>query len=390
MPSPRAASGFPAAAAMGRVALVHDWLVGWGGSERVLEVLAGMFPEAPIFTAVWSPDSKVREVFGDHDVRPTVLQGIPGSSRHYPKLLPLMAWAFRSLDLSDFDVVISSSHAFSKSVRRSVGARHVCYCHSPPRYLWDLYRTYSPGWRGVLGAPLARFLRRQDVAASRGVDRFVANSRTVADRIRRHYGKDAVVVHPPVDVASFMAAGRGREPEDWFLTGGRMVRYKRMDVLVRAATVGGFSLKVFGDGPERRGLQELAGPGVEFLGPVEDGELASLMSRCRAFLFAAEEDFGILPVEAQAAGRPVVAWGRGGATETVVHGETGILVEDGSPECFARAALDAGRRRWDRKRLQSNAARFKTDRFVEEMASILRERGGKPGPLDSGIPVDDV
>jgi glycosyltransferase involved in cell wall biosynthesis len=355
----------------GRVALVHDWLIGWGGSERVLQVLAEMFPDAPIYTAVWAPEQKVHEVFGDRDVRPTALQRIPRAARHYRKLLPLMPAAFRRLDLSGFDLVVSSSHAFSKAVSRAPGARHVCYCHSPPRYLWDLYETYNPGWRGVVGAPMARWLRRRDVASTGGVDQFVANSRTVAERIRRHYGREARVVHPPVEVNPFVAASRSREPEDWFLTGGRMVRYKRMDVLVRAATLGRFRLRVFGDGPERRTLEALAGPGVEFLGPVDDADLADLMARCRAFLFAAEEDFGILPVEAQAAGRPVVAWGRGGVTETVIPGQTGILLEHGTPEAFAEGALQAGDRDWDRGRIQEQARRFGPGPFLEGMLRVL-------------------
>lgn len=359
----------------GRVALVHDWLVGWGGSERVLQVLAEMFPDAPIYTAVWAPDQKIRAVFGHREVRPTFLHEIPGAARHYRKLLPLMPAAFRRLDLSRFDLVVSSSHAFSKAACRGPGARHVCYCHSPPRYLWDLYGTYNPGWRGLVGSPVARWLRRTDLGAARGVDHFVANSRTVAERIRRHYGREARVVHPPVEVDPFVAASKTGEPEEWFLTGGRMVRYKRMDVLVRAAALAGFRLKVFGDGPERRALEAIAGPQVEFLGSVGDGELADLMARCRAFLFAAEEDFGILPVEAQAAGRPVVAWGRGGVTETVIQDETGILVDESTPEAFARGATAAGRRDWDRARLQTHARRFGPDRFLEGMNHILDEAG---------------
>lgn len=368
---------------MGRVALVHDWLVGWGGSERVLQILAELFPDAPIYTSVRHPDEKVRGVFGGREIRTTVLQSVPGSGRHYRKLLPLMPVAFGRLDLSDFDLVISSSHAFSKAVRVRPGAIHLCYCHSPPRYLWDLYRTYSPGWKGVIGAPLARWLRRRDVMSASGVHRFVANSRTVADRIRRHYGAEAGVVYPPVDVDPFVKAAEGVEPEDWFLTGGRMVRYKRTEIVVQAARLGGFRLKVFGDGPERPALERMAGPATEFLGPVTDASLASLMARCKAFLFAAEEDFGIVPVEAQAAGRPVVAWGRGGATETVVHGETGILVEgQGTPRDFEEAVQDLVARTWDAERIRRNALRFRTERFREGILSEVgraRSEGGVEG-----------
>lgn len=389
----------------GRVALVHDWLVRWGGAERVLEVLAGIFPDAPIFTGVWSPHEKVREVFGDREVRTSFLQRIPGAGRHYPKFLPLMPAAFERLDLRGFDLVVSTAHAFSKSVRTDPGARHVCYCHSPPRYLWDLYDTYNPGWRGVAGRPLARWLRRKDVEAAAQVDRFVANSQTVADRIRRHYGQEPAVVHPPVDVERFGEGegedGTGRLPgggtgarpagaegtgagtdgngSGWYLTGGRLVPYKRTEVLIEAANRGGFPLKVFGWGKEGPALERLAGPTVEMLGTVPDAELVRLVRGCRAFLFAAEEDFGILPVEAQAAGRPVVAWGRGGATETVVHGETGILVENGTPDEFVEAVREVEARSWDRDRIRAHARRFGTDRFREGMLEVLGEAWAATG-----------
>jgi len=358
-----------------RVALVHEWLLTWGGSERVLQVLAGMFPDAPIFTGLTAPDAKVAAVFGHRDVHTSRLQRIPGSSRYYQKLLPLMPGAFEALDLSGFDVVISSSHAFAKAVRVAPPAVHLCYCHTPPRYLWDLYRTYSPGWRGTLAAPLARHLRRADVDASRRVSRFLANSRTVAERIHRHYGRESSVVHPPVDVELFSRAARGALPEDWFLAGGRMVPYKRLDVLVEAANRGRFELKVFGDGPERRSLERRAGPTVQFLGALDDAALAERMARCRAFLFAAEEDFGILPVEAQAAGRPVVAWGRGGATETVVPGETGLLLEACTAGDFAWGAAEATRREWDPQRIRENASRFDPERFRAGIGAALRHPG---------------
>jgi glycosyltransferase involved in cell wall biosynthesis len=339
-----------------------------------------MFPEAPIFASVWAPDPKVETVFGGRDVRTTFLQRAPAIDRHYRKLLPLMPAAFRSLDLSGFDLVISSSHSLSKTVRVPPGTAHVCYCHSPPRYLWDLYRTYNPGWAGFAGMPLARFLRKRDVQGANGVDRFIANSRTVADRIRRHYGREAEVVHPPVDVERFMEAAEGVEPEDWFLTGGRMVAYKRMEVLVEAANLGRFPLKVFGDGSARRSLERLAGPTVEFVGPVSDAEIGRLMARARAFLFAAEEDFGILPVEAQAAGRPVVAWDRGGVRETVSHGATGILVEEPTPKAFARGMEALLGQAWDRDRIQANACRFDTRRFQEGIRYVLGAASTGVGP----------
>ncbi|MSR22651.1 MAG: glycosyltransferase family 4 protein [Gemmatimonadetes bacterium] len=378
-----------------RVALVHDWVAGWGGSESVLRALADLFPRAPIYLGMWRPDRAGREAFGRRDVRTTWLQRLlPVVGGDHRKLLPLMPSAFRSLDLSEYDLVISSSHAFSKAVRVRPGARHVCYCHTPPRYLWDLYKTYNPGWGGALGAPLARALRRRDVRATAGVDQFIANSKTVAERIRGHYGRDSVVVYPPVRVGLFeAAAARARSvgggiPEAWFLAGGRLVRYKRTEVLIDAANLGGFRLKVFGDGPERGTLERRAGPNVEFLGRVDDVELAGLMARCAAFLFAAEEDFGILPVEVQAAGRPVVAWGTGGATETVIHGETGLLLDEGTPEAFAAGAIEAAAHHWDPERLRANARRFNEGRFQEEALAVIRrgDAASRGGSAASSVP----
>lgn len=359
-----------------RVALVHEWFTQWGGSESVVRELARLFPDAPIYVAVRDPDPVVAREFAHARVETTGLQRLlPLVAGNHRRLLPLMPRAFRALELEGYDLVISSSHAFSKAVRTPEATRHICYCHTPPRYLWDLWRTYSPGWRGTVGLPLRAVLRRADLRAARGVDEFVGNSHTVAERIRRHYGRAARVVYPPVHTAHFEEAARarrerGEEPEPWFLAGGRMVRYKRTELLVRAATRAGVPLKVFGDGPERARVEAAAGPTVEFLGRVSDGDLPHLMAACQAYLFGAEEDFGILPVEAQAAGRPVVAYGRGGATETVVHGETGLLVEEATEEAFAEALGEVRTRRWDPQRIQEHARLFDAERFREGIREV--------------------
>lgn len=334
-----------------RVALVHDWLVGWGGAERVLQELAEMFPSAPIYTSVWAPDAKVARVFGDRDIRTTRLQTIfsadEARARQYRRLLPLMPAAFRALDLGAVDLVISSSHAFSKAVQRPRGAAHLCYCHTPPRYLWDLYHEYSPGWRGWVRAPAAAWLRRQDRQAAAGVDRFVANSETVAERIWRAYGVSAVVVSPPVDLGPFFSARRKppeATPEDApFVAGGRMVAYKGLEIAIRAANASAQPLVVFGDGPERRHLEQISGPSVRFLGRVSDEALPGVLASARAFVFPAEEDFGILPVEALAAGTPVLAYARGGAAETVgavAAQGGGRLIESREIDVWAEAMLE--------------------------------------------------
>ena len=356
-----------------RVALVHDWLVRWGGSESVLRSLCNLFPEAPIYTAIWRPDSRVRRTFDHRDIRTTFLQPFATGPGGYKKLLPLMPVAFRALDLSSFDFVMSSSHSFAKAVRVGGNAVHVCYCHTPPRYIWDLQEEYLSLPARILAFPLLLALRRADLRAGESVDQFVANSHFVASRIERIYGRDATVVHPPVDVEAFGL--KGDVPVgDYYLSGGRMVGYKRLDLAIRAANQGGFKLVVFGEGPEESNLRRIAGPSVEFVGAVEDGELAQLIGGCRGLIFPGIEDFGILPAEVQAAGRPVIALGRGGARETVVDGCTGVLFNEQTPEAIVGAI----------RRLRSlnitpgdcvqNAGRFSRARFEREIRDVCRRQ----------------
>ena len=279
------------------MALVHEWLISWGGSESVLLSFARLFPDAPIFTSVYAPDARVRAAFSESEIRPSALQVVPGIRSVYRGTLPLMPWAFGRMDLSGFDLVVSSSHAFAKSVRVAPGAIHVCYCHTPPRYLWDLYQAYNPGLLGKLRAPLMLNLRKKDRESAKRVHKFIANSTYVADRISRSYERDARVIYPPVDVDQFTpSAYEGKH----YLAGGRMVHYKRLDLAIEAANRCGLKLVVFGDGPERTRLEELAGPTIEFIGRVSTAQLAKLVAQSHAFLFPGEEDFGILPVEIQA------------------------------------------------------------------------------------------
>lgn len=352
-----------------RVGLVHEWVLQWGGSESVVRSLANLFPGAPLHVAVSDPDETGRATLGTLDIRPSRLQAIPTPLRNHRWLLPLMPGAFGAMDMSAYDLVLSSSHAFSKAVRVPDPAVHVCYCHTPPRYLWDLAGFYNRGVTGALRAPLLRRLRRQDLQAARRVDHFVANSKCVAERIERTYGREAPVIYPPVDIDRFALATR--EPGGYYLAGGRMVAYKRLEVAVEAANRAGFHLKVFGSGPEEARLRALAGPTVEFLGRVDDGSLHDLVSGARAFLFPGEEDFGILPVEVQAVGRPVVGWGRGGARETVLDGRTGVLYDDPS----ARALLGAIERlegaALSPLACRRNAERFGRPRFEREMADFI-------------------
>ena len=356
-----------------RTALVHEWLVGWGGSESVLASFARLFPEAPIHTLVHAPDARIRATFAGRDIRTTWVGGLPGVGRYYRYTLPLMPEAWRHTDVGDVDLVLSSSHAFCKGVRVPDGAMHLCYCHTPPRYLWDLAEGYRrEGAWGLMGPTLA-WLRRKDVELAAGVDHFVANSRFVAERIRRIYGRESTVVHPPVDVEAFP------EPEgegEYFLAGGRLVGYKRVDIAIRAANLGRLPLVVFGDGPERKRLEAMAGPTVRFVGPVSREGLVALIRRAKAYLFPGVEDFGILPVEAQAGGRPVIAFAGGGVLETVIHGRTGILLPEATPDAFLGGIEQLASLGDAPTACRSNAARFGRARFEAEISELVAQAIG--------------
>ena len=338
--------------------------------------LSRMYAEAPIFVLVSRPDTRTAERFATRDVRATWLDRVPGIRRFYRMALPVMPAVWAGLDLSDFEVVITSSHSMAKSVRVPNGV-HICYCHSPPRYLWDLNEEYRSGPAALLRGPILEHLRRQDLRAATGVDFFIANSRFVAERIERIYGRPAHVVYPPVDLDQFqLEAGSNAH----FLAGGRLVKYKRVDRAIEAANRVRLPLVVFGDGPERARLEAMAGPTVRFTGRVSHDALLTLIRDARGYVFPGIEDFGILPVEVQAAGKPVIALAEGGATETVIDGETGILYEDDSVEGLIEAWERADRQSWDAAACRENAERFSRPRFEREMAALIRDLVAKASP----------
>jgi glycosyltransferase involved in cell wall biosynthesis len=356
-----------------RVAVVHDWLTVPGGSEDVVIELLEMFPQAELFTSVYDP-RPWPQIIGERAVHTTWLNRIPGATNHYPKLLPLMTGAFRSLDLSRFDLVLSSSHACAKNVRTPESTLHVCYCHTPMRYAWDesLLEGEEIGRATRVALPLLlRRLRRQDVEGASGPDAMVANSRHVAERIRKHWGRESEVVNPPVDVDRFL--GLTHDPDDYYLVFGRVVPYKRVDLAVAVGERLGRRVKVAGDGRALGAVRGAAGgcPGIELLGRVSDDERDRLMSGARALLFPGEEDFGIVPVEAQAAGVPVIAYGVGGATETVLDGETGVLFAEQTPESLAGAIERFEGLEIDPAAVRRNAERFGRERFRGEMAQAI-------------------
>jgi glycosyltransferase involved in cell wall biosynthesis len=359
-----------------RVAIAHDWLTIPGGSEQVVLELIEMFPQAELFTTVydpapWPPEIKARPVHASW------LNRLPGATRHYPKLLPLMNSAFRSFDLSRFDLVLSSSHANAKNVRTGPGTLHVCYCHTPMRYAWE--EGFLEGEEMGRGAriilpPLLAYLRRVDLAGASGPDVFVANSAHVAERIQRYYGRDSEVVHPPIDVDHYL--GLEHEPSDYYLAFGRVVPYKRVDLAVAACSELPRTLKVAGGGRAIEAVRAGAGSGVEFLGKVSDDERDALMRGARALLFPGEEDFGIVPVEAQAAGVPVIAYGVGGAVETVRDGETGVLFSEQSRASLAEAIERFETLGVQEHAVRENARRFGRERFHEEMAAVIARAAG--------------
>jgi glycosyltransferase involved in cell wall biosynthesis len=354
-----------------RVAIVHDWLTIPGGSEQVVLELIEMFPQAELFTTVYDPEPWPA-LLRERPVHTSFLNRIPGAVKNYPKLLPLMTLAFRSFDLSGFDLVLSSSHACAKNVRAPAGALHVCYCHTPMRYAWDeeFMRGEDVGrLTRLLLPPLLGWLRRQDLAGASGPDVFVANSRHVAGRIARYYGRSAEVVHPPIDVEHFL--GLERAQEDFYLVFGRVVPYKRVDLAVSACERVGRVLKVAGDGRAMDGLRAQAGDQTVILGKVSESERDVLLEGARALLFPGEEDFGIVPVEAQASGVPVIAYGTGGAEESVIDGRTGVLFGEQSTEGVARAIERFEGLEFDDDDLRANARRFGRERFRREMAVVI-------------------
>jgi glycosyltransferase involved in cell wall biosynthesis len=360
-----------------RVAVVHDWLTIPGGSEQVVLELLEMFPQAELFTSVYDPAPWPAQIT-ERTVHSSFLSRIPGASRHYPKLLPLMNRAFRAFDLSSFDLVLSSSHACAKNVRTPAHTLHVCYCHTPMRYVWEEGflegEDVGRAARLVLPPLLAR-LRREDLDGAGGPDVFVANSRHVAARIQRYYGRAAEVVHPPVDVDHFLSLDR--RPGDYYLAYGRVVPYKRVDLALAACARLGRPLRVAGGGRALDALRAQAvrgaraGDGAELLGEVSAAERDRLLSGARALLFAGEEDFGIVPVEAQAAGVPVIAYGVGGIAETVLDGRTGVLFAEQSADAIVAAIERFEALELDQRDARENARGFGRERFRAQMAAVI-------------------
>lgn len=353
-----------------RVALVHYWLVGMRGGEKVLEVFSDLYPDADIFTLVCEP-SAISQKLRRHRITTSFLQRI-GGVRHYQRMLPLMPYALESFDLSDYDLVISSEAGPAKGIIPGPQAMHICYCHSPMRYIWDLYSQYraaaGPVTRALMSLT-APSLRQWDVSTSHRVDHFVANSRYVAQRIQRYYHRSAHVVHPPVDVARFApVTGAG----DYFLCAGQITPYKKTEIAVEACSRLGLRLVVIGAGAGAA-LRRSAGPTVEFLGAVDDAVLTHHLAHCKALLFPGVEDFGIVPLEVMASGRPVIAYARGGALETVVDGRTGLFFHEQTTASLMAAIqhFEDSSPPFDPGVLQAHARSFGLDVCRSRLAALI-------------------
>lgn len=382
-------SGVAVEAQAPRAALVHDWLTGMRGGEKVLLACAELLPQAPIYTLFHVPGS-LDAALEEREIRTSYLQTPAQWIPNYRYLLPLYPRALESFDLSQYDLVVSTSHCVAKGAIRRQGATHICYCHTPMRYVWDQQQAYFPNNRGPVAAIRNRLLdrlRRWDLATASRVDQYVANSTFVADRIRRLYHRDSIVVHPPVDVDFFRPADRGAEPappntEDFTLVVSALAPYKRIEVAIEACARAAIALKIVGTGPERERLERLAGERVEFLGWLDPDQLRDLYRRASCLLQPGIEDFGIAPVEALACGCPVVALGLGGVLDIVQTERHGVLYEgNGEADSEAlRAAIDKCREvRFNFLDLRKRATRFSAQRFRDQMSILFLNANHRPG-----------
>lgn len=364
-----------ASSSHGRAAIVHDFFVPERGGERVALELARLLPSATVYTSFFDPGQ-----FGDRidpsRVRTWPLQRLVGPTPHFRSFLPLYPTWFSLLDLRDYDLVVGSSVGFTNAVRTRPDAIHVSYIHTPMRYAWDLDTYLAGSSDSRIAAAAARAVRptlqRWDRWAARKPDVLVANSATVQERIRRLWRRDAEVIYPPVDVAEIPLS---THDDGFLLVAARLLAYRRIDLAVQAATAAGRELVIAGDGPERRRLQAMAGPTVRFLGQVPRDRLVDLFGRCHAYLVPGVEDFGIAPVEAMAAGKPVVAFRAGGATETVVEGSTGVFFDEPSAEALSRAIADVDQIAVDPALIRARAEQFDVSVFRERFTALLLRLG---------------
>ncbi len=355
------------------VAIVHDWLTGMRGGEKVLEVLCELFSKATLFTLIHIKGS-VSKSIEEMDIKTSFLQKMPFVKNYYRYYLPLMPKAIEYFDLSEFDLVISSSHCVAKGVRTK--AYHICYCHTPMRYIWEMYDQYfERKSSNFLSKHIMRFfrpyLKKWDISTAKDVDFFIANSSNVRDRIWRYYKREASVIYPPVDTDFFTPVD---EEGDYYLIVTAFAPYKRVDLAIESFNILGLPLKVIGTGPEEKRLKRIAKSNIEFIGWKSDIELRNYYARCKAFIFPTEEDFGITPLEAQATGRPVIAYKAGGALETVKEGVTGLFFSEQKVESLIEAVNKFKQMKFNKESIRKHAEQFTRDRFKEEIYKLIEKK----------------
>ncbi len=360
-----------------KVALIQDWLTVIGGSEYVFKEIASLYPDADIYTLV-ARDETIKSLgLENHKVTTSFIQNLPFAKTKYRNYLPLFPLAVEQFDLSSYDLIISSSHAVAKGVLTHAGQVHVCYCHSPMRYAWDLYHQYikesglNSGIKGFFAKVVLHRIRQWDIASTNRVDYFISNSNYIGRRIKKVYNRDSVTIYPNVAVQNFEVS---LEREDFYFTCSRMVPYKKIDVIVEAFNqMPDKKLIVIGDGPDFKKIKKIAGDNIILMGYQPFEILKQHLSKAKAFVFAAEEDFGIIPVEAQACGTPVIAYGKGGVTETVIQNKTGVYFNKQSPGSIVEAVnlFEKNSEKYDHAEIAKHASRFSTQRFKTEIFNYL-------------------
>jgi glycosyltransferase involved in cell wall biosynthesis len=381
-----------------RVAIVHHWFISLAGGERVVDTIASIFPTADVFT-LFLDREKLPPAIRDHKIITSFLDKTPTARRAHRHFLPFYPLAVEMLNLSGYDLVISSDSGPMKGVLTDPDSTHVCYCHSPMRYLWDGHSAYlrsmSPLVKGIFGLA-SHYVRNWDYSAAQRVDHFIANSHYVAGRIRKYYRRESTIIHPPINTAKSFLAG---EHEGYYLAVGRLVPYKRTDILIDACCQLGRRLVIVGDGPQMKRLKRISPKNIEFLGEVDESQLGDVYARCRALLFAADEDFGMVPLEAQSYGRPVIAFGKGGSLETVIGtytptrekkskkeiGFTGVFFREQTVNSLANAILsfESCEEIFLPERIQSHARRFDTSIFLDRMRNYISSVMKRPPNSDN-------
>lgn len=355
------------------IAIIHDYLNQFGGAERVVCALHEIFPDAPIFTSIYDK-KRMPDIFKSMDIRTSFMQNLPLVMRKFRYYFWLYPYAFESFNLSDYDLIISSSSAYAKGVKKGKDAVHICYCYNPMRFVWryDDYikkEALSPAIKKTLPLFLNR-LKKWDLENSRQVDYFIAISKVVANRIRSIYNRESVIIYPPIETNLFDSHGRDK---DYFLIVSRLGHYKRIDIAIEAFSELGYPLKIAGIGPAKNGLEKLAGSNIEFLGRVDDMELIKLYSECRALIFTGEEDFGMAPLEAAASGRPTIAFRAGGALETIVEGKTGLFFDRQDKDSLIDAVNRFERVKFDKMLIRGHAEKFDKIIFKKKIMEFIDE-----------------